>query len=50
VIWGARAGEALVFVGDAGVREVLAAVEVDTTVLLRGAPPDGAGQLRVERR
>lgn len=50
VLWGARAGEALVFVDAAGGVEVLASVDVDTTVLLQGLPPSGAGQLRVDAR
>lgn len=50
LLWGARAGEALVWVRSDGGTEVLASVAVDTSVALEGLPGPSGGELRVERR
>ncbi|MEC8252132.1 MAG: hypothetical protein VX044_02890 [Planctomycetota bacterium] len=50
ILWGARAGEQLVWSRDDGVTEVMASVQVDTSVALEGVPGPSGGELRIERR
>ncbi|MEC8651145.1 MAG: hypothetical protein VXY92_01160, partial [Planctomycetota bacterium] len=49
ILWGARAGEQLVWSRDDGVTEVMASVQVDTSVALEGVPGPSGGELRVKR-